>query len=61
MIEHVEGSSYYLVEALAENIAQICLADARVAQAEVGVEKPGALRFADSVGVTIVRKQGNHG
>lgn len=61
VIEHVEGSNYYLVEALAEGIAKICLADARVVETEVRVEKPGALRFADSVGVTITRKQSDHG
>ncbi|MFQ5945308.1 MAG: dihydroneopterin aldolase [Anaerolineae bacterium] len=61
VIELVEGSSYYLVEALAESIAQICLADPRVARAKVRVEKPGALRFAGSVGVTIIRKQDDNG
>lgn len=61
VIEHVEGSGYYLVEALAQSIAQICLADPRVAKAEVRVEKPGALRFAGSVGVTIAREQGDRG
>ena len=55
IIEHVEASSFYLVEALAESIAALCLGDPRVAAAEVRVEKPGALRFARSVGVTITR------
>lgn len=55
VIEHVEASSYFLVEALAEAIAGICLSDRRVAQVEVRVDKPGALRFARSVGVTITR------
>ncbi len=45
-----------LVERLAQEIADVCLAaDARVTEVEVTVEKPGALRFADSVGVTIRR------
>src|SRR5580765_2990799 len=43
IIEHVETSQYYLVERLAERLAEICLSDPRVAQAEVRVEKPGAL------------------
>jgi FolB domain-containing protein len=51
----VEGSSYYLVEGLAERIAEICLEHPRVAQAQVTVEKPSALRFARSVGVEITR------
>jgi dihydroneopterin aldolase/D-erythro-7,8-dihydroneopterin triphosphate epimerase len=55
IIEHVEASQFFLVEALAESIATLCLSDPRVAAAEVRVEKPGALRFARSVGVTITR------
>ncbi|MBF0311085.1 MAG: dihydroneopterin aldolase [Magnetococcales bacterium] len=50
-----EGSSFFLVEALAEGIAALCLEDDRVIRTEVTVEKPGALRFARSVGVTIER------
>ncbi|OQY96473.1 MAG: dihydroneopterin aldolase [Chloroflexi bacterium UTCFX4] len=55
IIEHVEQSKYFLVERLVEQIAEICLRDARVRQVEVRLEKPGALRFARSVGVTITR------
>ncbi len=51
----VENSQYYLVEALAEAIAEICLSDPAVLQARVTVEKPSALRFARSVGVEITR------
>jgi dihydroneopterin aldolase/D-erythro-7,8-dihydroneopterin triphosphate epimerase len=50
-----EKSSYHLVETLAERVAEICLADARVHAAQVTVEKPSALRFARSVGVEISR------
>ncbi len=57
VIEHVEASSYSLVEALAEHVASICLTDPRVVKVEVDVQKPGALRFARSVGVTIVRER----
>ena len=35
---------------------EICLrSDERIAEAEVTVEKPGALRFARSVGITVRR------
>jgi len=54
----IEGSSFYLVEGLAERIAEICLEHPRVAQAQVTVEKPSALRFARSVGVEITRARG---
>ncbi|ABK42855.1 dihydroneopterin aldolase [Magnetococcus marinus MC-1] len=59
IIQLVEGSAFFLVEAMAEAIAELCLQDRRVKQCEVTVEKPGALRFARSVGVTVVR--GQHG
>ncbi len=55
IIEHVEQSDYFLVERLVERIAEICLRDERVVRVQVSVEKPGALRFARSVGVTITR------
>ncbi|MDY0020140.1 MAG: 2-amino-4-hydroxy-6-hydroxymethyldihydropteridine diphosphokinase [Anaerolineae bacterium] len=55
VIQLVEGSRFYLVEKLATEIAHICLDDPRVEAARVQVEKPGALRFARSVGVEIYR------
>jgi D-erythro-7,8-dihydroneopterin triphosphate epimerase len=55
VIAHVEASSYYLVEKLAAEVAWLCLRHEGVLSATVRVEKPGALRFADSVGVEIMR------
>jgi dihydroneopterin aldolase/D-erythro-7,8-dihydroneopterin triphosphate epimerase len=55
VIQRVEGSQFYLVEKMAAEIADICLQDPRVERVRVSVEKPGALRFARSVGVTIER------
>ena len=55
VIEHVEGTRFYLVEKMAEDIAGLCLAEPRVNAVRVRVEKPGALRFARSVGVEIYR------
>ncbi len=55
IISLVENSQFHLVEKMAEEIATICLQDRRVLKACVRVEKPGALRFARSVGVTIQR------
>lgn len=50
-----EESDYFLVEALAERIAEICLSHDGVEQAVVTVEKPAALRFARSVAVEVTR------
>ena len=57
VIEHVEGSSRFTVEALAADIAGLCLRNLRVHSARVRVEKPGAVRFARSVGVEIERRR----
>ena len=57
VMEMVEASSYFLVERLAERIAEIALARAGVQRVTVLVEKPGALRFARTVGVEIVRER----
>lgn len=56
IIELVEGSSFQLIEALAEAIARLCVVDFGAAGVRVRVEKPGALRFARSVGVEIERE-----
>lgn len=57
IIAMTEASQFFLVEKLAAEIAGICLEDPRVAAVDVRVEKPGALRFARSVGVEIHRER----
>jgi dihydroneopterin aldolase/D-erythro-7,8-dihydroneopterin triphosphate epimerase len=57
----VEQSSYYLVERLAERIAEVCFEDTRVEAVRVTLDKPGALRFARSVAVEIYRERGTKG
>lgn len=51
----VDAGHIYLVETLAERIADICLAEARVFRVAVSVGKPDAVKGAQSVGVRIVR------
>jgi FolB domain-containing protein len=58
IVAAAESSQYHLVEALAERVAEVCLAHNAVQRAEVTVEKPGALRFARSVAVVIERGRG---
>lgn len=55
IIAHIEEGEPMLVERLVGEIADICLADDRVDRVEVTVEKPGALRHARSVGITVMR------
>jgi FolB domain-containing protein len=57
IVSMVENSRYYLVEAMAEAIAKICLDHPAVIKVQVRVDKPGALRFARSVGVEITRER----
>ncbi len=57
VLEMAENSHFYLVEALAESVAGICLEHPAVLQVQVRVEKPAALRFARSVGVEITRER----
>ncbi len=53
----VENSKYFLLEALVEAVARECLATPGVRKAQVRIDKPSALRFAQSVGVEIEREQ----
>jgi FolB domain-containing protein len=57
IIAHIDEGEPMLVERLVQEIADICLEDERVSKCEVTVEKPGALRFARSVGITIIRSR----
>ena len=57
IISLVEGSSYFTVEKLATEVARLILMEHEVFEVTVAVEKPGALRFARSVGVTITRSR----
>ena len=54
----VEESSFLLVEALAERIASALLAEfPRAETVKVRLSKPGAVRYAASVGVAIERRR----
>ena len=54
---HAETAARLTVEALANDLARICLEEKNVKSVLVRVEKPGAVRFADSVGVEIERSR----
>jgi len=56
---HVENSARLTVEALAADIAQICLMSPEVVKVRVRVEKPAAVPAAQSVGVEIERERGD--
>ena len=55
--KHAESVRRLTVEALAEDIAKICIEEDGVKKARVRVEKPEAMRFVDKVGVEIKRSK----
>jgi D-erythro-7,8-dihydroneopterin triphosphate epimerase len=57
IIEVVENNRFNLVEAVAQRVLDVVLANPRVYKAGVEVDKPHALRFAESVSVKLT--QGN--
>ena len=54
---HAESAERLTVEALANDLAKICFEDKGVQKVILRVEKPGAVRFAKSVGVEIERNR----
>ena len=58
LIAHIEGGEPLLVERLVEELAEVVFAtDANVQEVEIRVDKPGALRHARSVGISITRSR----
>jgi len=60
ILAHAESVNRLTVEALANDIAKICLEEKNVQKVLVRVEKPGAVRFAESVGVEVERGHGDN-
>ena len=58
ILAHAEAAERLTVEALAADIARLCLEDPRVLSVRVRLEKPAAVGEAHSVGVEIEREQG---
>lgn len=57
VIKEVEASRFFLLEKLAAVILKTVLTFPKVKEASVRVDKPKALRFADSVSVELTRKR----
>lgn len=57
ILKLVEGSSFQLIESLAERVAEIALANEKVEKVVVTIDKPGALRFAKASAVEITRER----
>jgi len=57
MIKHVEDGQFKLLEKLTSDLLAIAMQSKRVTYGKVTVEKPHALRFADSVSLTLSAKR----
>ncbi|MEL0169246.1 MAG: dihydroneopterin triphosphate 2'-epimerase [Pseudomonadaceae bacterium] len=53
MIRHVEENRFALLERLTQELLDIVMQHPQVRYAEVEVDKPHALRFAESVSITL--------
>lgn len=55
IVKLVENSKFYLLEKLAQEVANLCLQDTRIKQVTVRVEKPKAIKLAKSSAIEIIR------
>ncbi|UJJ30602.1 dihydroneopterin triphosphate 2'-epimerase [Halopseudomonas maritima] len=53
LIAHVEGNRFALLERLTQELLDIVMQHHQVRYAELEVDKPHALRFAESVSITL--------
>ncbi|MBC2691241.1 MULTISPECIES: dihydroneopterin triphosphate 2'-epimerase [Pseudomonas] len=53
IIAHVEGNRFALLERMTQELLDLVMANQSVLYAEVEVDKPHALRFAESVSITL--------
>ncbi|MEM7007756.1 MAG: dihydroneopterin aldolase [Thermodesulfobacteriota bacterium] len=57
IIDMVEGKEFNLIEKIAGDAMKIVMENEKVDKASVRVDKPGALRFTDSVSVTQIQSR----
>jgi 7,8-dihydroneopterin aldolase/epimerase/oxygenase len=56
VLAFIEGTSFHLVETLAEHIAMLILEEFGVAWVRIALSKPGAIRSSRDVGVIVERQ-----
>jgi len=57
IIQHVEGNRFALLERLTQEILDLVMSYKAVDYSEVEVDKPHALRFAESVSITLAGRR----
>ena len=53
VINHVEANQFLLLERMTDEVLSLVMASSEVMWAEVRIDKPNALRFSDSVSITL--------
>ena len=57
IIKFVEDGNFNLLERMASGIAELIFQNKKIQKAVVRIDKPGALRYADSVSVTEIKER----
>jgi FolB domain-containing protein len=57
IITEVESSEYFLLEKLCQRVVDLVLKEKGVREASVRIDKPGALRYCDSVSLELTQKK----
>jgi D-erythro-7,8-dihydroneopterin triphosphate epimerase len=57
IIKEVEASAFYLLEKLCKTVLDIVMKEKLVKEATVRIDKPGALRFAESVSIELMGRR----
>lgn len=57
VIAHVEGGQFLLLEKLVADVLALCSDHTQVSYARVSIDKPNALRFSDSVSLTLEHRK----
>jgi FolB domain-containing protein len=57
ILQFVSASSYHLIEALAYNVAKLCLKENKVNKVKVKVSKPGSISYAEGAAFEIILKK----
>ena len=60
VIQHVETGRFLLLEKLVSDVLNICTSHRDVMSSQVTIDKPHALRFADSVSLTLEYQADDH-
>ncbi len=56
-VEFISKSKFYLIETLAEKLAEFLLKNHPISAIKIRLSKPGALRNSKNVGLEIIRKK----